>query len=419
MIAWLRALPFFALFPGYFAYHWAALNGWTPLVLGGYVNEVSALICVGFVLAWSISLLVGRRVKVCLTVVDTCFALFMAWFSAIVLLHVLIASTPGVTNGHIASLVQLLACYLALRHVSLELVCTSLLWTTAVFSAAVLWAAQTDLLGLLLRGSDESSAATYQGLARAVLITAAFGITGQRSRLIRWSCYMITLFVLFLVGARSEIAGAAILFGVLEVAASRRPMLTAMVVVASTVLGVIVVIGALDTLSEFFPDSRFLALLLEGSGDASAVERALYQELAWRAVLDSPMLGDYGHYERVASAGAYAHNWLSAWVDLGLMGLMLFTALHLIAAWSAALVYRSAAASGDSVRKRQAALGIGLLAMVTVFNLVAKGFADPGLATATALLAAFVGAHPFRSKVTVPRSVRKSAGKNHLPVQLA
>jgi hypothetical protein len=419
MIAWLRTLPFLALFPGYFAYHWAALNEWTPLVLGGYVNEVSALVCVGFVLAWSISLLVGRRVTVRWTVVDTSFALFMAWFAATVLLHALIASTPGVTNSHIASWVQLLACYLAVRHVSLELVRTPLLWTTAVFSAAVLWAAQTDLLGLLLRGSDESSAATYQGLARAVLITAAFGLCGQRARLVRWSGYMITLFVLFLVGARSEIVGAAILFGVLEVAASRRPMLIAMVVAASTLLGVFVVLGALDTLSEFFPDSRFLALLLEGSGDASAVERALYQELAWRAVLDSPILGDYGHYERVASAGAYAHNWLSAWVDLGLMGLLLFTALHLIAAWSAALVYRAAAASGDTARKRQAALGIGLLAMITVFNLVAKNFADPGLATATALLAALAGAHAFRRKVTVPRSVRKSVGENHLPVQLA
>ncbi len=419
MIAWLRTLPFLALFPGYFAYHWAALSEWTPLVLGGYVNEVSALVCVGFVLAWSISLLVGRRVTVRWTVVDTSFALFMAWFAATVLLHALIASTPGVTNSHIASWVQLLACYLAVRHVSLELVRTPLLWTTAVFLAAVLWAAQTDLLGLLVRGSDESSAATYQGLARAVLITAAFGLTGQRSRLVRWSGYVITLFVLFLVGARSEIVGAAILFGVLEVAASRRPMLFMMVVAASTGLAAILIFGALDTLSELFPDSRFLALLLEGSGDASAVERALYQELAWRAVLDSPMLGDYGHYERVASAGAYAHNWLSAWVDLGLMGLLLFTALHLIAAWSAALVYRSAAASGDTARKRQAALGVGLLAMVTVFNLVAKSFADPGLATATALLAALVSAHPFLRKTTHPGSVRKSTCKNHLPVQRA
>ncbi|MDZ7813091.1 MAG: O-antigen ligase family protein [Ideonella sp.] len=374
---------------------------------------------VGFVLAWSISLLVGRRVDLHWTIIDTCFALFMAWFAATVLLHVLIASTPGVTNSHIASWVQLLACYLAVRHVSLELVRTPLMWTTAVFSAAVLWAAQTDLLGLLLRGSDESSAATYQGLARAVLISAAFGLNGQRSRLVRWLGYVITLFVLFLVGARSEIVGAAILFGVLEVAASRRPMLIVMVVAASTGLAAILVFGALDTLSELFPDSRFLALLLEGSGDASAVERAIYQELAWRAVLDSPILGDYGHYERAASAGAYAHNWLSAWVDLGLIGLLLFAALHLVAAWSAALVYRSAATSGDTARKRQAALGIGLLAMVTVFNLVAKSFADPGLATATALLAALVAAYPCRRKMPVPKSVRKSIGKSHLPVQLA
>jgi O-Antigen ligase len=419
MIDWLRVLPFLALFPGYFAYHWGALNGWTPLVLGGYVNEVSALVCVGFVLAWSISLLVGRRVTMQWTVVDTCFALFMVWFAANVLVNIMLVSAPGVTKSHTASCVQWLACYLAVRHVSLEFVRTTLLWMVGVFSIAVLWAAQTDLLALLLRGSDESKAATYQGLARALLITAAFGLGGQKSRLVRWSGYVVTLFVLFLVGARSEIAGAVILFCVLEVVASRRPMLAAMVVAASIALGALVVLGALDQLSEIFPDNRFLALLLEGSGDASAVERALYQELAWRAVLESPMLGDYGHYERAASVGAYAHNWLSAWVDLGLIGLLLFAILHLVAAWAAVLVYRSAAASCDAATKRQVALGIGLLAMVTVFNLAAKNFADLGLATTTGLLAALVGAHRFRLRRTAPSSALVSAGHNHLPEPLA
>lgn len=417
MIAWLRALPFLALFPGFFAYHWAALNGWTPLVLGGYVNEVSALVCAGFVLAWLMSVLVGRRVMVQWTIVDTCFALFMAWFAATVLVHVMLVSAPGVTKSHTASWVQLLACYLAVRHVSLEFVRPPLLWTVGFFSVAVLWAAQTDLLGLLLRGSDESSAATYQSLARALLITAAFGLGGQKSRLVRWSGYAVTLFVLFLVGARSEIAGAAILFCVLEIVASHRPMFAAMVVAAITALGAIVLLGALDTLPEFFPDNRFLALLLEGSGDASAVERAFYQELAWRAVLESPMLGDYGHYERAASAGAYAHNWLSAWVDLGLIGLLLLTALHLSAAWSAVLVYRSAAASDDVARKRDAALGIGLLVMVTVFNLVAKNFADPGLATTTGLVAALAGARTFRQRMGSRTSARESAGNTLEPVQ--
>jgi O-antigen ligase len=211
------------------------------------------------------------------------------------------------------------------------------------------------------------------------------------------------LFVLFLIGARSEIVGAVILFGVLEIVASRRPMHVALLVVVSIVLSAIVVLGELDTLFQFFPDNRFLALLLEGSGDASSAERALFQELAWRAVLDSPILGDYGHYEREVSAGAYAHNWLSAWVDLGLVGLLLFIVLHVMAAWSAMFVYRTAAASSDVTRMLQSAMGIGLLTMVTVFNLMSKSFADTGLATATALLAALLAAHPVRRRMTAPR----------------
>jgi hypothetical protein len=403
MIAWLRTLPFIALFPGFFAYHWAALKEWIPPVLGGYVNEMSALVCVGFVIAWLISLLLVRRLTVRWTVVDTGFALFMAWFAITILLHIVVAKTLGVTKSHIASWVQLLACYLAIRHVSLELVRTPLLWMAALFSAAVLWAAQTDLLGLLLLSSDKSSTATYADLARALLITAVFGIGGQKSRLLRCSSWAVMLFVLFLIGARSEIVGAVILFGVLEIVASRRPMHVALLVVVSIVLSAIVVLGELDTLFQFFPDNRFLALLLEGSGDASSAERALFQELAWRAVLDSPILGDYGHYEREVSAGAYAHNWLSAWVDLGLVGLLLFIVLHVMAAWSAMFVYRTAAASSDVTRMLQSAMGIGLLTMVTVFNLMSKSFADTGLATATALLAALLAAHPVRRRMTAPR----------------
>lgn len=395
MKSWFRSLPFFALFPGYFAYNWAALNGWIGLVLGGYANEVSALVCVGFILALSISLIVGREISVRLNIVDACFALFMAWFGVTILFHLMIASAPGVTKNHVASWVQIMACYLAVRTLQFDIVRMPLLWVTVIFTIAVLWAAQTDLLGLLLRGSNDSSAATYQGLARALLITSTFSLFGQRLLWVRWLGYLATLFILFLVGARSEIAGAAILFGVIEIGASRRPMRSALLATVGAAVAAILLLMAVDALAELFPDNRFIALLLEGSNDASAVERSIYAAMAWRAIQESPVLGDYGHYEYVASAGAYAHNWLSVWVDLGLVGLFLFVLLHLIAARTATLNYRLAILSGDSSRKRQAAFGVGLLTMVIIFNLLAKNFTDPGLATAGAFLAAMASAFPY------------------------
>jgi O-Antigen ligase len=386
--AWLRAVPFLLVFPGYFAYHWSSLNGWIPLFLGGYVNEVSALVCAGFALAAVLTALTSPRKPVRLFALDWIFCAFMAWFGMVVLLHAAAQTAPGVTKNQLASWFQVLASYLAVRLLPLTQLGRIPLVLAVAFSVLVLFAAQRDLLGLLLASSEDSSAATYQGLARAFLVTAAFGLISVHVPQLRWLAYLVTAFVLFLIGARSEIVGALIMFVVLEIAVSQRPARALVAVAATSILGALALMASMNALIELFPDNRFLLLLLESGSDGSVTERQLYQDMAWMATLDSPLFGAYGHYEKEVSAGAYAHNWVSVWVDLGLVGLVLFVLVHLqgfLAAWSA----RNAALQFSSPQFRAiGAMALGLLVMVTTFSFLAKHFTDPGLAMVAGLFGA-------------------------------
>ncbi len=356
-------------------------------MLRGYVNESSFLVCVVFAVAWlTLPLKKTLSLKLRWTSVDTYFALLMAWFAGVVLVHALLRTSPAVTKNHVAALIQNLGCYAAMRYFPLDRVQPALRWLSGIFAFAVLFAAQADLNILIAGQSDNLSAANYQGLARAFLITSAFGYAGAKLISVRSIGYFFTICVLFLMGARSEIFGALVLFFLIESIYSRRPVRFFLVVGSILALGAAVLLGSLDALSELFPGNRLLMLLTMGGDDGSVMERKIYQDLSWTAVFNSPITGDYGHYERVASAGAYAHNWLSIWVDLGLIGLVLYIILHCVALHSVLLVYRAAVRYGDEGLKRQTAISIAFLIMVGIFNLFSKTFTDTGLATAAGLV---------------------------------
>lgn len=388
---WLRGAPFLLLFPGYFAYHWLALEGLLPLLLGGYVNEVSAFVLLGVALAAGTYALSGRRVAAgSVSAVDVVFLGFMAYFAAVVLIQAGIGNAPGTVRNHVASWVQLLATFLAFRlypygHTSVQ---GLILFAWVGATLAVLGAAQSDALGLLLQSSDDSRNATYQGLARAYLLTAMLVLGALRGVPLRLIVYATSAFSMFLIGARSEIAALLVFAVVFEVASARRPVAagTAVAAAGAAVLSALW-LGA-EWLDQAFPDNRFLFLLLQGREDGSVVERSEQMDLAWAALSARPVWGDYGHYEAVGGAGFYAHNVVSVWVDLGVPGLVMLALLFGLATLAllpplSAGVPRRAAAEGPSL-----AFCYGVLVQVVVLLALAKVFTDISLATFAGVVSA-------------------------------
>jgi O-antigen ligase len=79
---------------------------------------------------------------------------------------------------------------------------------------------------------------------------------------------------------------------------------------------------ALDVIIAALPDNRMVQLF-DLSENTSWESRNELLDQALSTIASNPLLGDYGSYAKVATftgAGDYAHNILSAWVDLGLPG---------------------------------------------------------------------------------------------------
>lgn len=383
----IRALPFLLLFPGYFAYHWSAINRWTPLYIGGYVNEVSLLIIVGMIFAISAHALFMNRIRISWCFVDTAFSIFMLWFLAIVVVHAVNLTSPEVTNNHIASLIQLAAAYIALRIFPYQGGKWLLLACAAGFSLMVLQSAEQDLLGLLFQSYQGAGYTTYQGLARSYLITSAFGLIFVKFFLVRWAGYALVTFVLFLLGARSEIVGAIIMFAIFEIAMSRKPRQALAITVSVIGILSLILFSLIDWLEYLYPDNRLLTLLLRQEADGSLQERAIQHALAWDAILAKPILGDYAHYAKELSAGAYAHSWISAWVDLGIMGLLLFLLLYVVLFRFALVLYQASIDSKQTTMRQYCSMGLGLLLMTVTFSIFAKTFTDPSIAMVAGLFA--------------------------------
>lgn len=398
---WARSAPFLLLFPGYFIYHWLALNGIWPLFLGGYVNESSALVLLGAVAALLLAALGGRRIQVgTLNPVDAAFIAFMVYFASVVFVHAAAGSAPGTVRNHVASWMQLAATYIAFRvypyaspgprrgAVALLL----------AFTLAVVVAAQADVLGLLLQSSDDTQSATYQALARAYLLVMLVGVIALPQRWVRMPIYITAALVLILLGARSEIAAMALFVTVFETLSARRPVRAAVSVIVVLIAAASVLIVGAESLNEIFPDNRLLYLLVEGVEDGSVVERRAQIAAAWAALGERPLTGDYGHYEAIGGAGSYAHNLLSAWVDLGVPGLLVV--LGVLAVSGLSMIVRPGTTAPQGGRwpgSPGMPLVAGLLVQTLFFLLAAKVFTDICLATLAGAAAARLASMPHRA----------------------
>lgn len=389
----IRTFPFFALFPGYFVYHWAVINNWIPLFLGGYINEVSLLIITVFILAFLArkNLLINS-----ITLLDYLFLFFVGYFTFIVIINAVILTAHGVTKNHIGALIQITAIYFTFRFIDTIKIKNSLFFISFFIGLMVIWGSIFYPIDMLVAGNDKLSVANYQSLARTFLISAVFGLFSISNKFIRLLGFSFVIVVIFILGARSELVGLCLFIIFFEISFSKHPIrvLIVFTFIAGLFLGFL--FSFVDLLLDLFPSSRVLYLVKLGFSDESIVLRTEAQSIAWKAVIEGPLWGNYGHYEQEFSAGFYAHSWLGVWVDLGLTGLLLYVSLHVLAAYFLFRLFLVKSIR-NKIIKSQLACSVGLLAMFTVFNLFAKNFQDNGLALAVGFIASLISRFLYNS----------------------
>lgn len=310
---------FFVLFPGFFFYHSAVGLSVFPSVLGGFFSPMSVLLFPLLALAYLRTMV---RSKLNLTWIDQIFFIYVGFFLLVICLQYIDAAPVELLKQHMASVVHLLCCFFIFKMTDFEARSFRII-ALVCFIAMTLLIFQLSVDGtfyLRQDAEDGTGVASYQGFARSYMVTAIALVAFIQKLRHRILIYAIAIPSLYLAVARSEFAAFFVFAAIFEIAGAKRP--------AATILTVVVVAlalyASLDVLSSLLPENRVLELLMSNestSGDA----RDEYTVAAIQTIKDYPILGAYGSYIHVTGIGSEAHNILSAWVDIGLFGMLLFS----------------------------------------------------------------------------------------------
>jgi hypothetical protein len=321
----LAAIAFFLLFPVYFFYQISVQAGYIEPVLGGYftAGAIAALPLLAISYKQHASSLVASN-----SFIAFAFFAFLALLGFRVLIGMQTGADDEITLSHLAYILKFVALFLIALLVNGQARgfrrLLNVLMVGIIATVLVTGSEGQFLQAALLEALYEGFLLDYQGLAYAYIVLVIY-CAPSLSRNWRITLYAASLASLFLIGARSEFVGLVLLAGVIEFCKSRSRQMFFLV------LGVLILISVVSylALQDSLGDNRILGLL-KLSSDQSAIERGELHSLALHTIAANPLFGSYASYE----PGYYAHNILSAWVDLGLAGFLLLAALLAIPAIS-------------------------------------------------------------------------------------
>lgn len=305
--AGLANTAFLALFPGFFFYHSLVGLGLMPSLLGGFFSPVALLMLPALGCLYVHQLmknrLGGRRV-------DAAFFGFIAYFVLVLSVQAAERANGDVLRSHWLAVLQLTVTFMIFRMADFTMVRRAAVLSLLGMAGIIFWFAQDGIFHLL-----DQSLISYQGFARSYLVTALVVLMLTTARWQRLALYAISVSALYLNGARSEFAALLVAAAANEIASSKHKWL---VFVTLSIL-VALLFTFLQDLIELLPGNRTLQLL-DIEAASSWQQRSANTESALQTIREHPLLGDFGSYVSIGSAGDYAHNILSAWVDLGFIG---------------------------------------------------------------------------------------------------
>jgi hypothetical protein len=348
---------FSAIFPTYIVYQILVQKAIIRPYFGGYFT-------VGIALGLPLLLIaayVSAHGRVRADLVEWLFLLFMVLFGLSVAQGIFLQVAPDIVQPNAIAWITFIVLYLLgalFPWGNLGATC----WTQVIFFGIQPLILLNSTGGQLIGGGyiapEIGMELNYQAVAMAYIVIALAAIPPARV-LVRYAAYAFAIASLYLIGARSEFVAFAIMCAVIEFCMAKRKVLT----VALGVAGLIALLLLAHAMFGTLPGSRILGLT-DISEDPSVIARAALTTNAWLSIADAPILGAYGSYP----AGNYAHNILSAWVDMGYAGIVTLVLLLVFAGASLILTYH------HMVRTPVFLVTAALLSANLVLLLVAKHY---------------------------------------------
>ena len=321
----LAHVAFLLLFPGFFFYQTLLGLGKIGAFLGGYFSEIIVVLILPLLFSYAIKFKrQGLNSKV-----DLYFAIFLAYFLLIIGINFFAGANLTTILNHLRTIGYFVVLFIVFKTINLDdQLFRSTLVMSLVAMAAIIFSFSVDGTFYLAPQNltrDSDSVATYQGFSRSYFITLAVVVSFIKLPWQRAIIYCVAVPALYVNGARSEFVALLFMLPIIEICRSQRKLRT---------LGVIIAILAIVAINfEFIistlPTNRMLELL-DLSQSTSANARQELKLYAINTILAHPVLGEYASYP----PGDYAHNVLSAWVDLGLFGFVFLLSLLLLPALS-------------------------------------------------------------------------------------
>ncbi|MDI5933021.1 hypothetical protein [Halomonas kalidii] len=339
------SVGFFVLFPGFMIYHTLVALGLIPAFLGGLFGMVS-------VLMFGIYVVVLPSQRHVMFSATRGFALLVMAFFAYVLCWSV--ASYGLQGGgqlraamiqSLETMVLWLVLFVMGYRVPLDSPALAKAFRIAFLATTgylLLFVVTTGQLMFFARQMIEAgggdNVSTYQGYARSGLVMLVFLIAVSRSAAGRAGLIAMGAFVMFVLGARSELYAFLALVMVLLVVWAGMSAKYLLTLLAVLVLAVLVVASQFEAMS----GTRQLQVL-DLSGTSSWMARQDLGQRALGQIIASPWLGNFGgHVTAAGGTGGYAHSMLSAWVNYGLLGFVLYVGMTVVAFLGAAyrMVYR-------------------------------------------------------------------------------
>lgn len=320
----LALLAFVVVFPGYFAYHALVAEG-MPAFLRGYSVLGAALATPIVALGYLKSM--GTRHSV--VWVDAAFLAFVVLLAGAASVGAASGADSAIVGAHLGSVPQWIALYGVARLLDptdrdVRRVVT-LSWVT--MSAIVLGNLSEGaflVAALEVPLADRDTLATYQDFALLYLIVSVLCLAALRSPWCRALVFGVATLVLFMNGARSELIALLLATLLISWCLTRHRLALAAGMLGLVLAAAAAISAALatGTLAELLPYNRVIDLI-ENRAEGTLSERGEMLAEAWATLGKHPLLGHYASYK----PGEYAHNILSAWIDLGIVGLALLLLL--------------------------------------------------------------------------------------------
>ena len=369
---------FFLLFPGFLFYHQFLAMGLISPFAGGLFGYVSlgALLVLLALLPWNtdwLKKIIGNRYAQWAVV-------FLAFVSVWTLIHYLAFDHDYITQASRQSLetIILLSC-LFLVGSMLPLESKSLRWSFSISFIIILifllyTFASTDTDGYYARRfyGNPTGVASYQGFARSALIILLFLMAVFNSFRSRVLFILGGVFILYLLMSRSDFyAFLVVSLALCVISGIKQPKYFLLL---SVIFLEVVILAAPDIMPRIgvFLETRFPDKVVEepttpSSGDETApapitdqanaqsppgeavdrprVSRQLevfdlasskswlgrqsLQKIAIEQISENPLVGKFGGHVLAESSSSYAHNALSAWVNYGFPGFLIYVSLTL------------------------------------------------------------------------------------------